>query len=1212
MGLRDIDLKGKVKDEFERILIKGSNGEQGKSAYELTVKNGYQGTETEFAEHMRNLKDTYNHINGENYNFEPDQPVLIHNDELLYKGRSITDIFSEMNTRLNTLKENATAYMTTGRNFNESINDSMTNFIVTDTAPDSNITTVDVSVDMDGSIVTWYDTTNTTQYLYTSKKFIKLNPNCDKMFYDCRKLTALDLSMFDASEVRTIERIFDDCRRVTTIDMHTWNMSNTTSMREAFNSCRKLTDIKFFYNTSNVSDMTEMFNDCESFVDITIPFDTSNVISMRYMFANCDLLKSVDLSECDTSNVTNMVGMFQYCYELTNLKIPNVSSVVNMSGMFDGCSLLNNIDIISGWEVPNLVDMSYMFSGCTSLSFANLNWNVPKLENFEGVFENCTSLTSIDLSAMNTPVVNNISALFSGCTSLISAKFPDLTNGSLMWGGSIFENCASLTSPDLSTLNTVNIDGIYKMFENCTSLVSLDLSSFDISNINDSYFMFNGCTALTSINYGDKFNIPDAMRPLCMGTTYTTNETYQMFYNCPANRPDWTLGIWNAEGTFVSKGALLATGNIICNAISYNATRFTKSVSAPSASVTTTDISDSKNGSVITWYDATNKTQYWYSSETPVYMNSNSSYFFSSRYNMVQIDLREFNTSIVNNMNSMFQLCSSLTSLDLSSFDTSNVINMGNMFNNCSSLTSLDISSFNTSNVRTMSDMFNGCTKLRTINISHFDTSNVTTMYGMFKTCNGLTSLDLSNFDISKVTNTSDMFYGCDGITSITFGPKFIIDPTTIKLTYADANNKTFGMFGRCKRYLQKPIVLGESSGEWNFAGTYVLDSQGVGPGLPLSTTITDWKSNAWKDVYLSDYGFTVNGQYADTDEVVANQTFFNHIYRNWTYDTASGGNGNHICLKSVKNSADMEKFNLYISDLNSTNYTYRFPTGYHTQFKECSHPIIERKNRKTNAIQYIIVGDYSNKVYNSIFNMTQMNPSGMFANPSTIEWYGYINTNGLYIYEPGSGLKKRDLIIANWKTRTEDVAPSTWFADTEIYKFYCDYSSTFICVYHKNATNGKPYECFSTMNGYLWEKIIDLPSPPGLVSSAGLSSLNLWIFVYNNRLYDSNGYIYDSIDVTDAVSIVKGDTNSRFGISYKNGLMKVWQAPQQYYNYKFYSGSDYGGYIYDLGRTVFGLAGGNNSMYYYSLDLKDGDTDHKPETYTNMGLYSVMTGVAP
>ena len=50
-------------------------------------------------------------------------------------------------------------------------------------------------------------------------------------------------------------------------------------------------------------------------------------------------------------------------------------------------------------------------------------------------------------------------------------------------------------------------------------------------------------------------------------------------------------------------------------------------------------------------------------------------------------------------MNGLFSQCSSLNSIGISNFDTSKVNNMESMFFGCKSLNSLDLSNFNTSNV---------------------------------------------------------------------------------------------------------------------------------------------------------------------------------------------------------------------------------------------------------------------------------------------------------------------------------------------------------------------------------------------------------------------------------------------------------------------------------------------------------------------------------
>ena len=100
-------------------------------------------------------------------------------------------------------------------------------------------------------------------------------------------------------------------------------------------------------------------------------------------------------------------------------------------------------------------------------------------------------------------------------------------------------------------------------------------------------------------------------------------------------------------------------------------------------------------------------------------------------------------------------------------FDTSAVTNMSSMFSNCSNLSTLDLSNFNTSAVTNMSYMFSSCINLSTMDLSNFDTSAVTNMSSMFSNCSNLSTLDLSNFNTSAVTNMNLMFYSCSNLSTI-------------------------------------------------------------------------------------------------------------------------------------------------------------------------------------------------------------------------------------------------------------------------------------------------------------------------------------------------------------------------------------------------------------------------------------------------------------
>ena len=140
---------------------------------------------------------------------------------------------------------------------------------------------------------------------------------------------------------------------------------------------------------------------------------------------------------------------------------------------------------------------------------------------------------------------------------------------------------------------------------------------------------------------------------------------------------------------------------------------------------------------------------------------------FSSCHYLTNLDVSGFDTSNVQNMNRMFSNCYGLTSLDVSGFDTSNVQNMNRMFNDCRSLTSLDMSSLDTSKVQDMGDMFHDCRSLTSLDVSGFNTSNVTMMDSMFESCSSLASLDVSGFDTSKVQDMGAMFHNCRSLTSL-------------------------------------------------------------------------------------------------------------------------------------------------------------------------------------------------------------------------------------------------------------------------------------------------------------------------------------------------------------------------------------------------------------------------------------------------------------
>ena len=174
-------------------------------------------------------------------------------------------------------------------------------------------------------------------------------------------------------------------------------------------------------NTSKVTNMNCMFQFCRSLTSLDLSnFNTSNVTYMSGMFNGCSGLTSLDLSNFNTSNVTNMGSMFYGCSGLTSLDLSNfnTSNVTYMSSMFKGCSGLTSLDL-SGWDTNNVTDMRFMFNGCISLTSLDLrNFNTSNVTYMSYMFKGCTSLTSLTLSNFNTSNVTYMDSMFYGCSKL--------------------------------------------------------------------------------------------------------------------------------------------------------------------------------------------------------------------------------------------------------------------------------------------------------------------------------------------------------------------------------------------------------------------------------------------------------------------------------------------------------------------------------------------------------------------------------------------------------------------------------------------------------------------------------------------------------------------------------------------------------------------------------------------------------------------------
>ena len=170
------------------------------------------------------------------------------------------------------------------------------------------------------------------------------------MFYNCKKLTSIDLSHFDTRKVIFMNDMFCLCENLTSLNVSSFNTANVTHMAWMFADCFKLTSLDLSnFNTSKVENMGSMFY-ADNFTSLDLSnFNTENVIYFYNMFENCKKLKHIDLSSFSAKSAENMESMFKGCDQIAVIDLSaidfNSKQYFNNDYMFSGCPNLQEIDI---------------------------------------------------------------------------------------------------------------------------------------------------------------------------------------------------------------------------------------------------------------------------------------------------------------------------------------------------------------------------------------------------------------------------------------------------------------------------------------------------------------------------------------------------------------------------------------------------------------------------------------------------------------------------------------------------------------------------------------------------------------------------------------------------------------------------------------------------------------------------------------------------
>lgn len=399
------------------------------------------------------------------------------------------------------------------------------------------------------------------------------------------------------------------------------------------------------------ADSTSAFN---AFTNVTSftglnKLDTSNVTNMNGMFNGCYALTSLDLSKFDTSKVTNMDGMFEGCKALTSLNLSSfdTSKVTSMSSMFISCNKLQTVTLGTKFKFVG-TDGYLPVPSSTYIPQADGNWYVKGLTKH---------YTPAELAA-----VTRVRAV---TYSAIPGTDPGTGGGSGGGGGDIPADLNLAVPEQVGTLtaNGSEQSPTWKNYDSSKMTISGTTSAVEAGTytvtftLNDGYAWFDGTAEDKDVQWTMESGAP----MLAAGNTW---------YKSSVQRGLFT------KIEFIDSGT--PSGTIVeqWNADVDNSGSIKAYITGSSGSYTLT-IAGNGSGSIMANPDSTYLFGHEFGFDKP-------SWAFSAVTNIAGMGLLD--TSKVTTMSSMFDCCRALTSLDLSGWDTSKVTDMGSMFNYCTKL----------------------------------------------------------------------------------------------------------------------------------------------------------------------------------------------------------------------------------------------------------------------------------------------------------------------------------------------------------------------------------------------------------------------------------------------------------------------------------------------------------------------------------------------
>jgi len=548
-------------------------------------------------------------------------------------------------------------------------------------------------------------------------------------------------------------------------------------------------------NSTNVTNMTGMFNGCANLERLAI-FDTSRVDNMLGIFGGCAKLETPP--DFDYSEVTNMCYAFTNCSALKAF-IADTPSLRIAKGMFDYCTSLETIE----FDSSKITDFSFMFQGCRSLVHGP-DIDTSSAKTMKQMFDGCSALE--DIPQYDTRKVADFYETFNYCDSLTTV--PSLNTSIAQTMEMMFCNCSSLTEAPEMTTSTV--ENMKYMFQSCSALNTVPSYSTDSLEECEAMFRGSGITEVPNIDFS-KVKVLDSLFAGCMNLT-----TVPMMNLNKAVSVNYMFSYCNKveHGAFNLYASLLGISKLTEHVDTFkDCGKDTETGLAELEQIMTSwgglcEIPANTfrckyapgtspiNGSNRTCTKVSDDDNIWdISGLNETYIPS----IFAEDTNLVEIIVG--NIPATNTLSNAFYHASNLTKVG-KLITSVRLTSCHYTFEGCTSLQSVE--TFNTDNVQTMNSMFEYCSSLITApfldthnvteiqwmfngcsslsEVPHYDTSSAKYMYDMFQNCSAITTIPL--FDTHNAVDLRYMFYGCSSLTEVP-----LIDTSSVtQMEYAFEN----------------------------------------------------------------------------------------------------------------------------------------------------------------------------------------------------------------------------------------------------------------------------------------------------------------------------------------------------------------------------------------------------------------------------------------